>query len=70
MGQMKKLWEEQRDYEMIEDRVDWNEVVDGLRGATQSEWKEYKTLRPAEPTNKWARLEELKEAKDEWRLWD
>lgn len=73
MGQMKKLWEEQRDFDAIEDRVDWNEVVDGLRGQVQTPYTEYKTLRPQNPTTNWEKLQELndaKESKDEWRLWD
>lgn len=70
MGQMKKLWEEQRDFGALEDRVDWEELTNGAEQYKTQSIYEHKTLRPAEPTNKWARLEELKEAKDEWRLWD
>ena len=72
MGQMKKLWEEQREFELIEDSVDFGEVVDSLDWVVQQRQQHFKnkTLRPSESTDKWRKLEELKESKDEWHLWD
>jgi hypothetical protein len=68
MGQMKKLWEEQREFGALEDRIDWEELTN-----TTYQYQtpyEHKTLRPTESTDKWRKLQEIQEGKDEWRLWD
>ena len=70
MGQMKKLWEEQREFEMIEDRVDWEELTNSATPYQYHTHFQNKTSRPSESTDKWRKLEELKEGKDEWRLYD
>ena len=69
MGQMKKLWEEQREFGLAEDSVDLDEVMQGYN-EIQQQYYEHKTLRPTESTDKWRKLQEIQEGKDEWRLWD
>ena len=71
MGQMKKLWEEQRDFGLEEESgVDFDMLALNHNQFQQEHGVNLRTLRPSESTDKWRKLEELKESKDEWHLWD